>query len=290
MTDRDVYVGLDIGGTKITGASCDAGGEILHRERHSTPASLDDGLELLHAIIGRLSSGGPLRGIAAAIGGPIDFHAGVVSPLHQPEWRNVPLRDMMKARWKCRFHVDVDTNIAALAEYDAREPKPRRLLYVTVSTGMGGGFLMDGAVYRGADHIHPEIAHQSVAHRVPDDAHVMCECGSPDCLEAVVSGNGIRRVYGKPAEELSASQWSEVGFNLGLGLRNAALIYAPDLIVLGGSVAIGGGVVLLEQIDRVFEDRIHILPRPPVRLAKHGHEAPVRGALLAARRVNVLTF
>ncbi|NIR00588.1 MAG: ROK family protein, partial [Gemmatimonadales bacterium] len=70
---------------------------------------------------------------------------------------------------------------------------------------------------------------------------ISCECGLPDCLEAMVSGNGIRRVYGRTAEQLSESEWEEVAWNLGQGLRNAAALYAPAVIVLGGGVALGGG-------------------------------------------------
>ncbi len=99
---------------------------------------------------------------------------------------------------------------------------------------MGGGLISDGRIYRGMGDAHPEIGHQSVDFRCSNPAGVQCECGVSNCLEALVSGNGIRRIYGKPAEQLSPAEWDEVAYNLGQGLRNAAALYAPDLIRLGG--------------------------------------------------------
>ena len=104
-----------------------------------------------------------------------------MSPLHQPQWRDVPLKALMAERWQCPFHVDVDTNVAALGEYHFGPRQVPRLLYLTLSTGMGGGFLVDGHIYRGAGGAHPEIGHQAVPYRL-DRPVPTCECGAPDCL------------------------------------------------------------------------------------------------------------
>ena len=72
-------------------------------------------------------------------------------------------------------------------------------------------------------------------------AQPCCECGAGDCLEGLVSGNAIRRIYGRAAESLEANQWDEVAAHLGQGLRNLAAILAPEVIVIGGGVALGGG-------------------------------------------------
>lgn len=239
---------------------------------------------MIHEMIAEVLQDAAPGGIGAAVGGPLDWKHGVVSPLHQPRWRNVPLKQIIEARWRCPFRVDVDTNAAALGEYDASEHRPSRLLYVTVSTGMGGGLLVDGEIYRGMDGEHPEVGHQAVAHRVRHPERVTCDCGADDCLEAVVSGNGIRRVYGKPAEMLSKPEWAEVSANLALGLRNAAVIYLPDVIVLGGSVSLGGGSPLLETVKRVLDEKIRLVPKPRVQFARLGERAPLAGALLLARR------
>ena len=130
--------------------------------------------------------------------------------MHQPAWRGVGLKTIMEERWGCGFGVDVDTNVAAVGEYAFGGRRVGRMLYLTLSTGMGGGFLVDGKIYRGADGGHPEVAHQGVNFRCSFPERVACECGAGDCLEALVSGNGIRRVYGKAAEEQSEGEWDEV--------------------------------------------------------------------------------
>jgi glucokinase len=93
------------------------------------------------------------------------------------------LKAIMEARWQCPFWVDVDTNLAALGEYRFTGVTASPLLYLTLSTGMGGGLLVEGKIYRGAGGAHPEIAHQSIPYRCTYPERMACECGAPDCLE-----------------------------------------------------------------------------------------------------------
>lgn len=278
------YIGLDIGGTKLMVAAGDDNCTILRRVRAPTPTPLEEGLELLHQMITEVAEGTTITGIGAAIGGPLDVARGIVSPLHQPAWRDVPLKQLMEVRWGCPFTVDVDTNVAALGEYALARLHVPRFLYITLSTGMGGGFLLDGVIYAGAGGAHPEIGHQAVPFRCAHPERVACECGAPDCLEALISGNAIRRVYGKPAEQLNNDEWDEVAYNLGQGLRNIAAIYTPDLIVLGGGVAVGGGERLLNGARAVLNTRLKLVPAPEVRLSQLGYDTALLGALALARR------
>jgi glucokinase len=279
-----VYIGLDIGGTKLMVAAAGGAGEILRRARESTPLDLREGLDMLHRMIAEVAAGAPIAAIGAAIGGPLDVEQGVVSPLHQPQWRDVPLKALMEQRWRCPFYVDVDTNVAAVGEYAAGAVACRRFLYITLSTGMGGGYLIDGAIYRGMGEAHPEIGHQAINFSCAHPERVICECGAPDCLEALVSGNGIRRIYGKPAERLDDQEWAEVAYNLGQGLRNLAAIYLPDLIVLGGGVALGGGERLIAAARQVMVERLRLVPPPEVRLSELGYDTALRGAITIARQ------
>ena len=277
-----VYIGLDIGGTKFMVAAADPAGNILRRTRSTTPASLEEGLESLHRMITEAAAGETVLGMGAAIGGPLDWERGIVSPLHQPAWRDVPLKEMMEGRWGCPFFVDVDTNIAALGEYHYDKLQAHRFLYLTLSTGMGGGFLLDGKIYRGKDGMHPEVGHQSIPFRCSRPEAIRCECGVTDCLEALVSGNGIRRIYGKSAEDLNAEEWNEVAYNLGQGLRNLTALYAPDIIRLGGGVAIGGGEPFIKQACRVMSDHLKLVPVPEVGLSKLGYDTALLGAIAVA--------
>jgi predicted NBD/HSP70 family sugar kinase len=279
-----IYIGLDIGGTKFMAAAADENGQILRRCRNDTPAGRSEGLDLLDTMIAEVAAGETIHAIGAAIGGPLDWRTGVVSPLHQPAWRNVPLKARMEQYWGCPFYVDVDTNVAALAEYTLGGETADRFLYITLSTGMGGGFLVDGQVYRGMHGEHPEIGHQSIPYRCTHPERIQCECGVPDCLEGIVSGNAIRRIYGRPAEELDDAAWAEVAYNLGQGLRNLAAIYLPAVIVLGGGVAMGGGEKFITRARQVMAEHLRIVPMPEVRLSRLGLETALRGAIVLAMR------
>jgi predicted NBD/HSP70 family sugar kinase len=280
--NKDIHIGLDIGGTKLLVASADSSGGIIKRVQHETPPDLAGGLELLDSMIGKVSDGSRIKSMGAAIGGPLDWQAGIVSPLHQPAWRDVPLKKIMTGKWRCDFHVDVDTNIAALGEYHFGGEKAQRLLYLTLSTGMGGGYIVGGRIYRGFNGVHPEAGHQSINFRCSHPQNIACECGAPDCLEALVSGNGIRRIYGKPAEELDPGEWEEVTYNLGQGLRNLAAIYLPDVIAIGGGVAVGAGEKFINEAASVMAEHLRIVPSPLVRLSRLGYDTALMGAIAAA--------
>lgn len=280
--DAGLYLGLDIGGTKLLVASADATGTILRRAQAPTPLDLEQGLALLQRLIAEVRAGQPLRAIGVAIGGPLDWQRGIVSPLHQPQWRAVPLRALLEAAYGCPCAIDVDTNVAALGEYVFGGERASPLLYLTLSTGMGGGLVIDGQLYRGAGGAHPEVGHQAIPFRCAHPERVSCACGAGACLEALVSGNAIRRIYGKAAEALSAEEWDEVAYNLGQGLRNLATIYAPALIVLGGGVALGGGARLLAGAEEVMRAGLRLVPAPQLRLSRLGYETAVRGAIALA--------
>ena len=279
-----LLVGLDIGGTKFMVAAADPDSlQIQATVTEPTPEGLEDGLGLLHTLIERITQGAPVAGMAAAIGGPLDWQTGVVSPLHQPAWRNVPLARIMRDRWQTPFRCDVDTNVAALGEYYLGDYTESRLLYLTLSTGMGGGFVVDGRIYRGGmGGTHPEVGHQAIPFRCSHPERVQCECGAPDCLEALISGNGIRRIYGKPAEKLEPREWEEIAWNLGLGLRNLAALYAPDVIVIGGGIA-QQGEKLLAPARAVMTAHLKLVPAPRVVVSKLGYDTALRGALVLAR-------
>jgi len=233
-------------------------------------------------MIAEVAGNEAILGMGAAVGGPLDWEQGIVSPLHQPAWRDVPLKAIMETRWRCPFRVDVDTNVAAVGEYRWGGISAARFLYLTLSTGMGGGFLVDGQIYRGGGGAHPEVGHQSIHFRCSNPAAVQCECGVSDCLEALISGNGIRRIYGKPAEALNAPEWEEVAYNLGQGLRNLTALYAPDVIRIGGGVAVGGGETFIHAAREVMEQHLQLVPAPRVELSRLGYDTALRGAIAMA--------
>jgi predicted NBD/HSP70 family sugar kinase len=278
----DIYIGLDIGGTKFMVASFDAELNELKRLKYPAPIPFDEGIELLHRSIQEVAGDNRILGIGAAAGGPLNPVTGVISPLHQPEWKDIPLKSIMEERWKCPFNVDVDTNVAAIGEYHLGNYSEKYFLYITLSTGMGGGFLIDGKVYQGK--CHPEIAHQSINYRCSHSENIQCKCGVEDCLEAMVSGNGIRRIYGKPAEQLSTEEWDEVAYNIAQGVRNITTILSPEIIVFGGGVSVGGGEVLLKKIESYLQKKLRLVLSPKLILSYHGYDTALIGAAYIAKR------
>ncbi|OQX89007.1 hypothetical protein B6D60_00420 [candidate division KSB1 bacterium 4484_87] len=278
-----IYIGLDIGGTKFMVGAGDENGNLLHSIIYETPRNLEQGIELLKKMTREVAGNDKIVGMGAAVGGPLDWKKGIVSPLHQPEWKNVPLKEIMEKEFDCPFFVDVDTNVAAWAEYKLAQPRPEKLLYMTISTGIGGGFIADGKIYRGKNGAHPEIGHQSIPFRCSHPERVQCECGVSDCLEALVSGNGIRRIYGKSPENLTDNEWEEVAYNLGQGLRNLAAIYLPDVIVLGGGIATGAQEKYFHQAKKVMAEHLKMTPAPDVRISKLGYDTALMGAIYIAQ-------
>ncbi len=283
MIDQKLFIGLDIGGTKIMAASANAQGKIELRMRRDTPRALETGLVMLQKLVSELAGDRKISGIGAAIGGPLDWRTGVVSPLHQPEWREVPLKKILSEKFSCPVHLDVDTNVAALGEYFFGGHHVDKLFYMTISTGVGGGFLENGKIYRGANDGHPEVGHHGIPFLGKYADKIRCNCGAPDCLEALISGSAIRRIYGKPGEALASEEWGEVSFHLGLGLRNIASFYTPDEIVLGGGVAIGGGEAFIDNAVKAMQGRLNVVRAPKVRLSRLGYDTALMGAVAAAK-------
>src|SRR5581483_7625633 len=119
----------------------EADGTLLKSLRAPAPREVGEGLQLLRSMALDCAGGLPIRSMGASVGGPLDRASGVVSPLHQPGWRNVPLKSFIEREFGCPLTLDVDTNVAALGEWRARGGPAGRLLYLTVSTGVGGGFV-----------------------------------------------------------------------------------------------------------------------------------------------------
>ena len=282
VMENGVYIALDMGGTKLLAAAVDSDRTILARERASTPRSLDEGLSLLKQMVRSVAGGSAIHAIGVSAGGPLDHERGVLSSLHFPEWRDVPFKEIMETEFGSPLRVEVDTNAAVLAEYHFGGHRCDRLLYVTLSTGVGGGLMIDGQLYRGQNGSHPEVGHHAAPYRLPIPGPVICPCGATDCLEAVISGNAVRKIYGRPAEELRSEEWDEVSYNLGQGLRNLAAIYAPELIVLGGGMALGGGARLLEVASAVVRDNLKIVPQPRIEFSKLGYDTALWGGVALA--------
>ena len=191
----DAILSLDIGGTKIAAALMTRDGVLLSKRR--APSMADQGpgrmierlLDLCRQV--EAEAGAPFCAAGISCGGPLDPVAGVVlSPPNLPGWDRTPLRTMIAAGLALpphRVHVENDASAGALAELRFGAARGcMHAVYLTMSTGIGGGLILDGRLYRGASFNAGEVGHQVV---LPDGP--LCGCGKRGCLEAVASGSGI---------------------------------------------------------------------------------------------------
>lgn len=271
MSPRTWTVGVDFGGTAVKIGLVDARGCVtatsqLASQLMARPAEFVSGLgravEALTASVGIRPS--RLLGIGVGAPGPVDAQRGVVRSLvNVPGWRDVPLRERLERRLGCRCAVENDANLFALGEWRYGAGRDaRQLIGLTLGTGVGGGLIFDGALFRGAAGAAGEIGHMVI-----DPHGSRCACGARGCLEAHVGtaalvrlarrairrGRGPLRALARDARgtitpaliseaarrgDPSATKiWEAVGGWLGLGLASLVNVLDPDRIVIGGGVA-----------------------------------------------------
>ncbi len=288
------HLTVDIGGTKTGVAVASSDGEIIVRRERATPVKrgpdaclariADDLRRVLHAARGRLPQ--PPRSIGVAVGGPLDSRAGIVySPPNLPGWDGVPVKAFLEERFGLPVFVENDANAGALAEHRFGAGRgARNLVYCTLGTGIGGGIIVDGRLYRGTTDDAGEIGHTTI---VPDGPP--CLCGKRGCLEALVAGPAIARRAQRIAEAHPGSRmwtlakgklsaitavealqaaregdraarevWRETGFYLGLGIANLVQVLNPQVVVLG-TIAVHAGELLLRPTRRAARE--HTWPR-----------------------------
>jgi glucokinase len=268
-------IGVDLGGTKICTGIIDEQGVLVHS--HETPTLAEKGPE---AVIERIKAtidaaleqarGTEVAGIGIGAPGPLNPYRGVVlGPPNLPGWDEIPLAKMIHEAYKLPVYLENDANAAAIAEHRFGAGKgTQQMVYITVSTGIGAGVVVDGQVRQGATGAFGELGHIIV-----DPDGPPCSCGNRGCLEAVASGTAIarmaREVYGKPitAKEVAAlaedgdqtaQQILDKAFRfLGLGLVNAVNLFDPEVIVVGGGVAQIGDPLFNVLRECVAANRFH---------------------------------
>ena len=303
MNTRQLILALDYGGTKHTAALLSVGERTwLAHERVYSPPEADgsyDRVTMVHMARSLLArTPGRLAAIGVSFGGPVDATTGTVRLSHHvPGWEDTPLRDQLQAEFDVPASVDNDANVAALGEWKFGAGQDcNSLLYVTVSTGIGGGWVLNGHIYGGADGMAGEIGHVVV-----QPGGMECVCGKRGCLEAEACGPGIARkmrerlganapdgVTGESVaraaqqvDALAQGVMDDAARMLGAGLGGAINLMNPERVVLGGGVTKSG-----ERYWRAVREtaRTHALPQMRVEIvpAALGDDAPLWGAVALA--------
>lgn len=304
-----LYVGVDVGGTKIAAGLVDAEGRIQSQVRVPmvSHSSAEAGLNAVLGAIAQVTAGSQgIAGIGICSPGPLDPFAGVVlNPPNLPCWRNFPLAESVQKVYPVPVKVDNDANAAALAE--ARWGAARgykNVFYATIGTGIGTGIVFGGKIFHGRTGAAGEGGHNSVDYRGP-----ICGCGKPGCIETLASGNAIaRRARERVAAGTSSSMLELAGGNveairgetvgkaflagdrfaeeliletiemLAVWLANMIDLLDPEVIVIGG-----GAATLYQPFYDVLRERIpHLTVNPrssevPVFPAHYGADAGIAG-------------
>lgn len=264
-------LGLDIGGTKLAAGVVDATGMVHSFLRtptlgHEGPDRVVERLLELgrEAVAAAGASWSGVEAVGVGCGGPLDAARGVLSPPYLPGWHDVPLAAIAERAYGLPVVLDNDATAAAAAEHRyGAGAGVTNMVYLTVSTGVGGGVIVDGRLYRGSDGNGAELGHVTVDWR----GRVCHGCGRRGCLEAYVSGTSIAeraREAGlglETAEAVAAATrhgdagasrvWDETVEALACGLTSIVNLFEPELVVIGGGVSRSGELLLGPVRERV---------------------------------------
>jgi glucokinase len=263
------FITVDIGGTQIRAAAYpESGTQALAVRKTSTRAghekAFDRLVELIRSVFPR---DGNVLSITVATPGPVDPQAGVIaSAPNIPGWDNYPLRDKLEAAFHVPTHLGNDANLAALGEWRFGAAQGHaHLLYLTISTGIGGGVIVDNRLLLGARGLAAELGHLTV---LPDGP--VCSCGQRGHLEAVAAGPAIAafvrdqlalgavsslggasdlsaRAVGQAAKQgdpLALRALARSGEYIGMALADFLAVFNPSIVIFGGGVSFSGELLL----------------------------------------------
>jgi glucokinase len=297
-------IGVDVGGTKVSVAVLEA--ERLE-VRGTVPTAAASSDALIDEIVAAVEMVRSTDTAAVGVGVPsvVEFATGRVKWSANVKLADVPLRDLLQERVGLPVFVDNDSTCAALAEaHDGTRIAIRNLVMFTVGTGIGGGLVLGGRVYRGTTGAAGELGHTLIGVDLERGAPEAAGFPHPGSLEALASGHTLDRLASDAAgralrgpEVVAAAKGGDaeavsllrlIGERLGVGIANAINTFDPEVVVVGGGVA-GAGELLLGPA-RATARRL-VVPgigeETEIRLARYGTDAGVRGAaLLAAREMN----
>ncbi|GGZ30644.1 hypothetical protein GCM10010387_25450 [Streptomyces inusitatus] len=306
---KDLVAALDIGGTKIAGALVDGGGRIRLRSRLPTPAHEDAEtvMAAVATVLGELSRS-PLWARARAIGigsaGPVDASAGTVSPVNVPAWRDFPLvsRVALAAGGLPVVLVGDGVAMTAAEHWRGAARGCRNALCMVVSTGVGGGLVIDGRPHPGPTGNAGHIGHISV-----DLDGDLCPCGGRGCVERIASGPNIARralehgwlpgpdgdvsaaavaAAARAGDPIAVASFERAAQALAAGIAATATLVEIETAVIGGGVA-GAGEVLFAPLRRSLRDyaTLSFVRGLTVAPALTGADAGLLGAAATASRI-----
>ena len=298
---KRVKIGIDLGATRIKMALVDEKGKVFYRREVSTPFNVTKP-DLIDSIAGNVKEiiakssvrKRDIAGIGIGVPGPVDFKRGVVRYFPNIKgWEGVPLRSILQKRLGLRVALDNDVNAMTLGEYRFGAGKGAiNLICLTLGTGVGGGIIINGEIYRGSTMCAGEIGHIPINENGP-----ICNCRGIACLERYIGNRYIlqraKKFFGKgitlermnelarKGNKKALGIWEDVGKKLATALIGVVNLLNPDIIIIGGGVSKANELILRplkkEIMARAMRDQaLHV----KVVRAKLGDNAGIIGASL----------
>jgi len=315
---KDYYIGIDIGGTKVLSALADSEGKIINKAQNPTEAdkgedviisNIEDSIErvIKNSKIGKEE----VKRIGVGSPGPLDLNKGVIIENSNLAWTNVPIVEILEDITGIEVILENDANAAALGEnqFGAGQAADH-MVYLTISTGIGGGIIINRKIFHGGKGNAGEVGHMTL---IPDSDY-QCGCGNYGCFEAVASGTAIAR---RGRESITAHQDSLIyeysegnpdvvdapliaaaaregdqeairifkltGQLLGVGIANVVNLFDPEIILLGGGV-MHAQDLFMDELKASLKERAlkPNLKKLQLKDAKLGKDTGVKGAIAVA--------
>ncbi|TBR16262.1 ROK family protein [bacterium] len=296
-------VGIDLGGTNLKISLVDNRYKIKDKKILNTQNFVRKE-ELISAVVNSVNSliqlnklrKSDISGVGLGLPGPIDNKKGIVHFFPNISgWKNVKLVKILAAKLKLPVFIDNDANMMTLAEYRLGAARgARNAVCLTLGTGVGGGIIIEGRIFRGSINAGGEIGHMPVNEKGPK-----CNCGGQGCLETYIGNKVIlekaRKIFGKnitleetsrlaaKGERRAKKLWQDVGKCLGVTLSAIVNLINPDRIIIGGGVAKAGSV-LFDSVKNTIKERAMPVQAAHVKIFKAilGNDAGMVGAAIMA--------
>lgn len=288
---KECVIAIDIGGTKIAAGVVDRGGkvyalrQVLTKKTKGPKSVIAQVRKLIDELLHTKTVPGSIRAIGIITPGPINRKGIVLHSPNLPGWKNVDLRRALHIRNAIPIHVENDANGAAMGEYLFGAGKGADcLLYITVSTGIGCGIILNGKIFQGATGSAGEMGHITIQPGGP-----RCGCGKRGCVEALASGTAIARIAGRPSEVVAESAREgdrrsiavirDAARALGFVIGNTINLMNPDRVVIGGGVGQMGELFLKPMRQAAHETALATLwPNVKIVQSRLGNRVGVLGA------------
>jgi predicted NBD/HSP70 family sugar kinase len=268
-----MYIGVDVGGSKILVVAGNDHHEILRSQKIETPDTSDQAISEIVHLIEQVAGKDKIKAIFVAVPGPLDRMKGMILKTPNIPWGPTDLVKPLKNHFKVPVGIEKDADAAALAEYTigAAQGQPF-VLYVTLSTGIGTGIVIDGEIYHGAH--DPEGGHIAIAAE-----------GKSEEFETAASGPALKRRFGQYGWEIKdPKEWDELARDLATGIYDLITTLSPSIVVVGGGVG-----VHFHKFEKFLikhlEEHKPLYPLPPIVPAQNLETAVAYGALILASRL-----